>query len=119
MSTGALVVDQPSDTEWIRFTVVPGSTFNDTIGTATTKLKRALFNVRVSIFVPRSQVFADAQTLTDSLDAAMIFEPIVTVDGGCIQMDEVEPKLTDIFYAANGEIWNQVEVTYQYLYRYV
>jgi hypothetical protein len=63
MSTGAMVVDQPTDTEWIRFTVVPGSTFNDTIGTATTKLKRALFNVRVSIFVPRSQVFADAQTL--------------------------------------------------------
>jgi hypothetical protein len=119
MSTGALVVDQPADTEWLRFTVVPGSTFNDTIGTATTKLTRALYTGRVSIFRPRSPVFADAQTLTDSLDDAMIFNQIITGDGGCIQMDEIEPKLTDVFYAANGEIWNQIEVTYQYVYRYV
>lgn len=119
MSTGASVSEQPVNTEWMRFSVSTGSVSNLTIGTATSKLKSQVFNVNISVFVPRNSTFNAAAAIESDADAAMIFESIVTADPGCISMDESEPKIQDIIYADSGEVWNQINLTYRYFYRYI
>lgn len=118
-STGAIVTSQPTDTKWIRFTAINGATSNATIGQGSQRLKREPFNVIVSIFVPRSETFASTATLINALDTAMFFDDFISGEGGCIQLATDEPKFQDVFYAENGEILNQVNITYRYTYTYV
>ena len=122
MSSAATVQEQPTGTEWIRFTGIGGSTFNATIGDHTQRLKRQPFNIVVSVFIPRNRTYNatnGAKAIIDDLDAAMFFDDLMTADVGCIQMAQDEPKIEDYFYGASGEPWNQVNVTYQYFYQYI
>lgn len=121
-STGAMTNAQPTDIEWVRFTGVGGSTFNATIGTAASRLKRQPFNIVISVFVPRTRSFNatnGAKYIIDDLDTAMFFDDLTTADIGCIQMNQEEPKTVDYIYGDSGDIWNQINVTYQYFYQYI
>lgn len=118
-STGAIVASQPTNTTWIRFSAITGSVANATIGQASQRLKREPFNVVISIFVPRTTTFNGAASLISSLDTAMLLDDFVTGEGGCIQLATDEQKFQDVIYAADGEIWNQINITYRYTYTYV
>lgn len=112
---------------WLELSFTPLSTFNATIGTRDSRLKRELFFFNVQMHIPRTTYTSDTiytyatfTPVVEELDYFLITDGF-TASGqeGLIYSDQVEVKTSNLVPVSDKDTWISLTLGYNYVYQYI